>query len=208
MQTYKLYANNPNPRVLQDVAEVLRQGGVVIYPTDSVYAIGCDALNQHAVERIYQYRKEEQKAGHLSIICRDISQASDYVRISDRQFRVMRRNLPGPFTFILESGLRLPKVFRSRKTVGIRVPSQPILHALLEELDRPLLTTSLKVQLADDDADDAISYMTDPFLIEEAFQNQADVLIDGGYGEDLPSTVVDLTGDEPVIVRQGAGDLQ
>lgn len=208
MQTYKLYARNPNQRILQEVAEVLRQGGVVIYPTDSVYAIGCDALNQHAVERIYQYRKDEQRAAqHLSIICRDISQASEYVRISDRQFKVMRSHLPGPFTFILEAGLRLPKVFRSRKTVGIRVPEQPILHALLEELDRPLLTTSLRVPVSEEEADDELSYMTDPFLIEEAFQNQADVLIDGGYGEDQPSTVVDLTGDEPEIIRQGVGEL-
>lgn len=208
MQTYKLYARNPNQRVLQEVAEALRQGAVVIYPTDSVYAIGCDALNQHAVERIYQYRKDEQRTSSpLSIICRDISQASEYVRISDRQFKVMRRHLPGPFTFILEAGLRLPKVFRSRKTVGIRVPDQPILHALLEALDRPLLTTSLRVPVSEDEVEEELSYMTDPFLIEETFQNQADILIDGGYGEDQPSTVVDLTGDEPEIVRQGVGEL-
>ena len=205
MRTYKLYANNPNPRILQDIAEVIRDGGIVIYPTDSVYAIGCDALNQRAVERIYQYRREEQKEGHLAIICRDISQAADYVRISDRQFKVLRRHLPGPFTFILEAGLKLPKVFRSRHTVGIRIPDQPILRALLDELDGPLLTTSLKAPT--DDADDELSYMTDPFLIEEAFQHQADVLIDGGYGENQPSTVVDLTGDEPEVIRQGVGDF-
>jgi len=206
MRTYKLYANNPNVRILQDVARVIADGGIVIYPTDSVYAIGCSALNQHAVERIYQYRKEEQKTGHLSIICRDISQAAEYVRISDRQFKLIRKNLPGPFTFILEAGLKLPKVFRSRKSVGIRIPDQPILRALLEELDGPLLTTSLKAMVEDEE--EAISYMTDPFLIEEAFQNQADVLIDGGYGLDQPSTVVDLTGDEPEILRQGVGELQ
>lgn len=207
MQTYKLYANNPNPRVLQDIAQVIRDGGVVIYPTDSVYAIGCDALNQRAVEKIYQYRKEEAKQSHLSIICRDISQADEYTRISKEQFKIMHRHLPGPFTFILEAGLKLPKVFRSRKTVGIRIPDNAILHALLEELDGPLLTTSLKAPVDEDDAD-AVSYMTDPFLIEETFQNQADVLIDGGYGEDQPSTVVDLTGEEPEIIRQGVGSLQ
>lgn len=209
MQTHKLYAKNPNVRILQEIAQTVRDGGIIIYPTDSVYAIGCNALNQHAVERIYQYRKEEQKEGHLSIICRDISQAAEYVRISDRQFKVMRKHLPGPFTFILEAGLKLPKVFRSRKTVGIRIPDQPILHALLEELDAPLLTTSLKAPVDDDvDPDEAVSYLTDPFLIEEAFQNQADILIDGGYGEEMPSTVVDLMGDEPEIVRQGAGVLE
>ena len=207
MQTYKLYATNPNPRVLQDIAQVIRDGGVVIYPTDSVYAIGCDALNQRAVEKIYQYRKEEAKQSHLSIICRDISQAGEYTRISKEQFKLMHRNLPGPFTFILEAGLKLPKVFRSRKTVGIRIPDNAILHALLEELDGPLLTTSLKLPVEDDDAD-AVSYMTDPFLIEETFQNQADVLIDGGYGEDQPSTVVDLTGEEVTILRQGVGELR
>lgn len=207
MQTYKLYANNPNPRVLQDIAQVIRDGGVVIYPTDSVYAIGCDALNQRAVEKIYQYRKEEAKQSHLSIICRDISQADEYTRISKEQFKLMHRNLPGPFTFILEAGLKLPKVFRSRKTVGIRIPDNGILQALLDELDGPLLTTSLKAPVEDDDPD-AVSYMTDPFLIEETFQNQADVLIDGGYGEDQPSTVVDLTGEEAEILRQGVGVLR
>lgn len=207
MQTYKLYANNPNPRILQDIAQVIRDGGVVIYPTDSVYAIGCDALNQRAVEKIYQYRKEEEVSkSPLSIICRDISQADEYTRISKEQFKLMHRHLPGPFTFILEAGLRLPKVFRSRKNVGIRIPDNAILQALLAELDGPLLTTSLKAPVTDDNAD-AVSYMTDPFLIEEAFQHQADVLIDGGYGEENPSTVVDLTGDEPVVVRQGAGEF-
>lgn len=206
MQTYKLYATNPNPRVLQDIAQVIRDGGVVIYPTDSVYAIGCDALNQRAVEKIYQYRKEEAKQSHLSIICRDISQADEYTRISKEQFKLMHRNLPGPFTFILEAGLKLPKVFRSRKTVGIRIPDNGILQALLEELDGPILTTSLKAPVEEDDPD-AVSYMTDPFLIEETFQNQADVLIDGGYGENQPSTVVDLTGEEAEIVRQGVGEL-
>ena len=206
MQTYKLYANNPNPRILQDIAQVIRDGGVVIYPTDSVYAIGCDALNQRAVERIYQYRKEEAREGALSIICRDISQANEYTRISKEQFKLMHRHVPGPFTFILEAGLRLPKVFRSRKTVGIRIVDNKILQALLEELGTPLLTTSLKAPVDADDAD-AVSYMTDPFLIEEAFQHQADILIDGGYGEDNPSTVVDLTGEEPMILRQGVGAL-
>lgn len=204
MQTYKLYENNPNTRILQDIAQVIHDGGVVIYPTDSVYAIGCDALNQRAVERIFQYRKEEAREGALSIICRDISQANEYVRVSKEQFKLMHRLVPGPFTFILEAGLKLPKVFRSRKTVGIRIVDNKILQALLEELDTPLLTTSLKAPVDAEDAD-AVSYMTDPFLIEETFQHQADILIDGGYGEENPSTVVDLTGEEPIILRQGAG---
>ncbi|MBQ7237454.1 MAG: threonylcarbamoyl-AMP synthase [Bacteroidales bacterium] len=207
MQTYRLYENNPNPRILSDIAEVIKQGGIVIYPTDSVYAIGCDALNQRAVERIYQYRREEVRTSHLSIICRDISQADEYTKISKEQFKLMHRNLPGPFTFILEAGLKLPKVFRSRKTVGIRIPNNKILQALLEELDNPILTTSLKAPVEEDDADH-ISYMTDPFLIEETFQNQADILIDGGYGEDIPSTVIDLSEGDVTLFRQGAGILK
>ena len=207
MQTYRLYENNPNPRILSDIAEVISQGGIVIYPTDSVYAIGCDALNQRAVERIYQYRREEVRTSHLSIICRDISQADEYTKISKEQFKLMHRNLPGPFTFILEAGLKLPKVFRSRKTVGIRIPNNKILQALLEELDNPILTTSLKAPVEEDDADH-ISYMTDPFLIEETFQNQADILIDGGYGEDIPSTVIDLSEGDVTLLRQGAGILK
>ena len=207
METYKLYENNPNTRILSDIADTIKKGGIIIYPTDSVYAIGCDALNQHAVERIYQYRREEVKASHLSIICRNISQADVYTKISKEQFKLMHRNLPGAFTFILEAGLKLPKVFRSRKTVGIRIPDNKILQALLDELDNPILTTSLKAPVDDDDADH-ISYMTDPFLIEEAFQNQADILIDGGYGQDIPSTVVDLSEGEVNILRQGAGNLE
>ena len=207
MQTYRLYENNPNPRILSDIAEVIKQGGIVIYPTDSVYAIGCDALNQRAVERIYQYRREEVRTSHLSIICRDISQADEYTKISKEQFKLMHRNLPGPFTFILEAGLKLPKVFRSRKTVGIRIPNNKILQALLEELDSPILTTSLKTPVEEDD-EDHISYMTDPFLIEETFQNQADILIDGGYGEDIPSTVIDLSEGDVTLLRQGAGILK
>lgn len=207
MQTYKLYENNPNTRILQDIATAISHGAIVIYPTDSVYAIGCDALNQRAVEKIYQYRKEDAKEGHLSIICRDISQADEYTKISKEQFKLMHRHLPGPFTFILEAGLRLPKVFRSRKTVGIRVPDNKILKALLDELDGPILTTSLKVPMQEDEEMD-MGYMTDPFLIEETFQHQADILIDGGYGLDQPSTVVDLSGDEPEILRQGVGILE
>ncbi|MCR5361441.1 MAG: threonylcarbamoyl-AMP synthase [Bacteroidales bacterium] len=207
MQTYKLYENNPNTKILSEIADVIRDGGIVIYPTDSVYAIGCDALNQHAVEKIYQYRKEEAKMSHLSIICKDISQADEYTKISKEQFKLMHRNLPGPFTFILEAGLKLPKVFRSRKTVGIRIPNNKILQALLEELDNPILTTSLKLPVEEGDENE-ISYMTDPFLIEETFQNQADILIDGGYGKEMPSTVVDLSDEEVNIIRQGAGILE
>lgn len=204
MDIFTLYNNNPDLRLIEKIARRIHDGEVIIYPTDSVYAIGCDALNQKAVERIYRYRsaeKEEKKP--LSIICRDISQVDEYTRFNNEQFKLMRKNLPGPFTFILEAGLKLPKVFRSRKTLGIRIPDQPILHALLEELGQPLLTASLKYERDEDELD----YMTDPDLIAEAFENQADFLINGGIGEELPSTVVDLTqGVE--ILRQGVGELE
>ena len=204
MDIYRLYDNNPDLRIIEIIAARLRDGAVIIYPTDSVYAIGCDALNQRAVERIYRYRGQEEQHKPFSIICRDISQADEYTRFSDRQFKVMRRNVPGPFTFVLEAGMKLPKVFRARKTLGIRIPNQPILHALLEELGTPLLTASLKHEGDDYEAGE---YMTDPDVIADTFARQADLLIDGGPGLELPSTVVDLTGPEPVVLRPGAGEL-
>lgn len=202
MQTYILYEKNPNLKVIGQIVDVIRDGGIIIYPTDSVYAIGCDALNTRAVEKIYQYRKEEGK--RLSIICRDISQADEYTRITNDQYKILRKNLPGPFTFILEASLKLPKIFRSRKTIGIRIPDQPILHAILEELGTPLLTASLKY---DKDDNEENEYMTDPDLIAEAFDKQADILVYGGYGNDQPSTVVDLSEGEVEIIRQGVGEL-
>lgn len=204
MDTYVLYEKNPNLKIIDQIVDVIREGGVIIYPTDSVYAIGCDALNTRAVERIYQYRKDEAQKSY-SIICRDISQADEYTRITKPQFKLMNRNLPGPFTFILEAGLKLPKVFRTRRTIGIRIPDQPILHALLEALGTPLLTASLKYDK--DDMEEG-EYMTDPDIIADVFDHQADALIYGGMGNDQPSTVVDLTGDEPEIVRQGVGELE
>lgn len=205
MLSYPLFEKSPNLKYIEQIVATLRDGGIIIYPTDSVYAIGCDALNTRAVERIYQYRKDEAHEKSYSIICRDISQADEYTRISKAQFKVMNRNTPGPFTFILEAGLKLPKVFRSRKTIGVRIPNQPILHALLEELGSPLLTASLKY---DSDEYQEDEYMTDPDVIAEVFDRQADILIYGGKGEVIPTTVVDLTGDEPVILREGAGELQ
>lgn len=205
MQTFVLYDKNPNLRVVEQVVEMIRDGAIVIYPTDSVYAIGCDALNVRAVERIYRYRGQDEQKTPLSIICRDISQANEYTRISNDQFKLIRKNVPGPFTFILEAGLKLPRIFKSRKTLGIRIPDSPILHVLLEELGTPLLTASLKY-----DKDDGVGaeYMTDPDLIAEIFDKQADILIYGAPGEECPSTVVDLSAGEVEIVRQGVGELQ
>lgn len=206
MDTVRLYEKDPDMKVVGRVATIVRNGGIVIYPTDSVYAIGCDALNARAVERVYKYRGDEVSARRpLSIICRDIAQAGQYARFDDDQFKLMRRNLPGPFTFILEAGHRLPKLFKSRKTIGIRIPANGILRALLDELDAPLLTASLKDGRG---AGDDGAYMTDPDLIAEAFDKQADLLIDGGLGDDQPSTVVDLSGGGVDIIREGVGVLR
>lgn len=205
MKVYTLYEKNPDLRTIEQIATVIRNGGIIIYPTDSVYAIGCDALNARAVERIYKYRGQETARTPLSIICRDISQACEYARFNDDQFKLMRRNLPGPFTFILEAGHKLPKIFKARKTIGIRIPANNILHTLLEELDAPLLTASLKYDKNDNEGNE---YMTDPELIAETFANQADLLIHGGYGNDRPSTVVNLADGEIEIIRQGVGDLE
>jgi tRNA threonylcarbamoyl adenosine modification protein (Sua5/YciO/YrdC/YwlC family) len=205
MERITLYDKNPDLRLVERIVAVIRDGGIVIYPTDSVYAIGCDALNARAVERIYKYRAQEATRSPLSIICRDISQVCEYARFNDDQFKLMRRNLPGPFTFILEAGHKLPKIFKARKTLGIRIPDSGILHALLEELGTPLLTASLKYEKG---GAEEREYMTDPDLIAEAFDRQADILIDGGYGLDQPSTVVNLADGDVEIVRQGVGELE
>jgi tRNA threonylcarbamoyl adenosine modification protein (Sua5/YciO/YrdC/YwlC family) len=205
MERITLYDRNPDLRQVERIAATIRDGGIVIYPTDSVYAIGCDALNARAVERIYKYRAQEAARSPLSIICRDISQVCEYARFNDDQFKLMRRNLPGPFTFILEAGHKLPKILKARKTLGIRIPDSGILHALLEELGTPLLTASLKYEKG---GQEEREYMTDPDLIAEAFERQADILIDGGYGQDQPSTVVDLSDGDVTIVRQGVGELE
>lgn len=197
----KIYPDNPNEKEVDKAVKLLKEGGVLIYPTDSVYAMGCDALNVRGVERIYKYRGVEGQKALLSIICYDLSNISEYARVSNNQFKILKKNLPGPFTFILEASNRLPKIYKMRKTVGIRVPDNAITRALVKGLDNPILTASIK------DDDEVIEYITDPELIFEKYQNHVEAVIDGGYGNNEPTTVVDLTGEEPVIVRQGIGEL-
>ncbi|MGL4292816.1 MAG: L-threonylcarbamoyladenylate synthase [Bacteroidales bacterium] len=197
----KIYPENPNEKEVDKVVKLLRDGGMIIYPTDSVYAMGCDALNVRGVEKIYKYRGVDAQKALLSIICYDLSNISEYARVNNNQFKILKKNLPGPFTFILEASNRLPKIYKMRKTVGIRVPDNNIVRAIVRQLDNPLLTASIK------DEDDVIEYTTDPELIFEKYQSRVDAVIDGGYGNNEPTTVVDLTGDEPVIVRQGIGEL-
>jgi len=198
----KIYPENPNSREIDKVVQVLRDGGLVIYPTDTVYAIGCDALNVRAVEKICKMKNIDPRKVNLSIICYDLSNISEYVKVDNSTFKLMKRNLPGPFTFILNANNNLPKIYKNRKTVGIRVPDNNIIRELVRESGNPILTTSIH-----DDEDEIIEYFTDPELIHEKYENEVDIVIDGGMGGIEPSTIVDCTVDEYVIVRQGKGEL-
>lgn len=198
----KIYPENPNPKELDKVVNVLRDGGLIIYPTDTVYAIGCDALNVRAVEKICRMKNINPQKSNLSIICYDLSNLSEYAKVSNAAFKLMRKNLPGAFTFILPTSSELPKIYKNRKEVGIRVPDNNIVRQLVKELGNPILTTSIH-----DEDDDILEYATDPELIFEKYQKEVDVVIDGGYGNLIPSTVVDCTTDDFEIVRQGKGEL-
>lgn len=197
----RLYEENPNQREIARIAEILKNGGVVIYPTDTVYAIGCDALNVRAVEEVCQLKGINPNKALLSIICYDLSNISEYARVDNNTFKLMKRNLPGPFTFILNTTSNLPKIYKTRKTVGIRVPANNIIRELIRELGNPIMTTSIK------DDDEMIEYTTDPELIYEKYEKMVDVVIDGGYGGIDGSTVVDCTSGEFEIIRQGKGEL-
>ena len=198
----KIYPENPNPRVIDKVIDVLRDGGLVIYPTDTVYAIGCDALNVRAVEKICQMKGINPQKSNLSIICYDLSNLSEYAKVSNSAFKLMKKHLPGPFTFILPTSSELPKIYKNRKEVGIRVPDNNIIRTLVKELGNPILTMSVH------DDDDMIEYSTDPELIHEKYEDTVDIVIDGGYGGSEASTVVDCTTDYFEIIRQGKGILE
>ncbi|MDR1809534.1 MAG: threonylcarbamoyl-AMP synthase [Prevotella sp.] len=197
----KLYSENPNTKEIIRIADILRNGGLVVYPTDTVYAIGCDALNVRAVEKICRIKNINPLKSHLSIICYDLSNISEYARVDTPVFKTMKKNLPGPFTFILNTTSVLPKIYKNKKTVGIRVPDNNIVRELVRELGNPMMTTSIK------DDDEIIEYSTDPELIYEKFRDVADVVIDGGYGGLEASTIVDCTNGGIEIVRQGKGEL-
>lgn len=198
----KLFEDGPNTKDVLKIVEILEKGGVIIYPTDTVYAIGCDIYNVKAVQRVAWLKGVKPEKANFSMICRDLSNISEYAKVGNEVFKVMKRTLPGPFTFILNATNKLPNVLMNRrKTIGIRVPDNRIVMALVEELGHPLLTTSVR------DEDDVVEYMTDPELIYEKYRNQVDMVIDGGYGRNVASTVVDCTGGEIEIVRQGLGEL-
>ncbi len=197
----KLYENNPNPQQIRQVAEVLRNGGIIIFPTDSVYAFGCAIFNSKGVETIAKIKNKDLRRSDLSFVCHEMSQISEYAKMEDDAFKLMKKNLPGAFTFILNGSSRLPKLFKNRKTVGIRMPANKIALEIVRELGEPMMTSSIFTD------EDTLEYVTDPELIEEKYGNLVDLVIDGGYGGLEPSTIIDFTGDEAEIIRQGAGEL-
>ena len=198
----KIYPENPNPREIAKVVKALQDGELIVYPTDTVYAIGCDALNVRAVERICRMKGVNPQKSNLSIICSDLSNLSEYAKVNNATFKLMKKNLPGPFTFILPTSSELPKIYKNRKEVGIRVPDNNIVRTLVAGLGNPLLTMSVH-----DEDDELIEYSTDPELIHEKYANQVSIVIDGGMGGIEPSTVVDCTDDEFEVIRQGKGEL-
>ncbi|HNX66601.1 MAG TPA: L-threonylcarbamoyladenylate synthase [Bacteroidales bacterium] len=200
----KLYAENPNTDQVRRVTWLLDQGGIIICPTDTIYAMACDIRASRAIEKIARFKGLNPANPAMSFIFNNFSQLSDYTVIRDNDvFRLLKRNLPGPFTFIVKANNQVPALFRNKKkTVGIRIPDNNIILELIRDLGRPLITSSLH------EHDDVIEYMTDPELIHEKYRDFADMVIDGGYGGNIPSTVVDCTGDEPVVVRQGLGILE
>ena len=201
MKILKMYTSNINDRFMDEVIDTLRDGGIVIYPTDTLYAIGCDALKNNAIERICKIKGINPQRTNLSIVCSDISQASQYARIDNRAFQLLRENLPGAFTFILPAASTLPKVFKGRKTVGIRVPDNVIACEIAARLGNPILTTSIEW---DDDPEDGCN----PQAIALKYEDIVDIVIDGGSGELTPSTIVDCTDSAAAeIMREGKGEL-
>jgi len=200
----RIYPENPNPKAIEQVVQVLRKGGLIIYPTDTVYGLGCDITNHRAIEAVARIRNIKPEKANFSFICHDLSNLSDYTKpIDNTVYRVLKKALPGPFTFILNASGNVPKLLSSnKKTVGIRVPDNDIAREIVKQLGNPILSTSIK------DDDDIVEYSTDPELIHEKYENLVDLVIDGGYGGNIASTVVDVTSGEFEVLREGKGDLE
>lgn len=199
----KIYEENPNPKEIKKVVEVLQRGGLIIYPTDTVYGLGCDITNTKALERIARIKGVKLEKAKFSFICHDLSNLSDYVKqIDTSTFKVLKRALPGPYTFILPGAKTLPSVFKKKKTVGIRVPDNKIALEIVKQLGNPIVSTSIR------DEDWVIEYTTDPELILEKWGSLVDLVIDGGYGDNTASTIIDFSGPEAEIVREGKGSLE
>ncbi|MEZ5082658.1 MAG: L-threonylcarbamoyladenylate synthase [Bacteroidales bacterium] len=199
----KIYPDNPNPRHIKTVVECLKDGGVIIFPTDTIYALGCDIFKSRAIERIAQIKGVKKEKSNFSFLCHDLSHLSDFTRpLPNDVFKLMKSTLPGPFTFILEANNKVPKILhRKKKTVGIRVPDNAIPIDIIRLLGNPIMSTSIH------DEDEIIEYTTDPELIYEKFENLVDIVIDGGYGDNEPSTIIDCSGEEIIVVREGKGKL-
>ncbi len=198
----KIYNKNPNSKEIEKAVKVLKNGGLVIYPTDTVYGLGCDITNTKALERIAKIKGVKLVKANFSFICYDLSNLSAYVKqIDTPTYKILKRALPGAYTFILNGNNNLPKAFKKKKTVGIRVPDNNIIREIVRELGHPIVSTSIH------DEDDVIEYTTDPELIYEKWKGLVDLVIDGGYGDNLASTVIDLSQDEIQIIREGKGDV-
>lgn len=201
-QFIKIYPENPNADAIKKVVDVLKKGGLVIYPTDTVYGLGCDITNTKALEKIARIKGVKLAKANFSFICADLSNLSEYVKqIDTATFKILKRSLPGPYTFILPGNNNLPKDFKKKKTVGIRVPDNSIANAMVQALGNPIVSTSIR------DEDELLEYTTDPELIYEKWDNLVDIVIDGGYGDNTASTVVDLSDGEPEIIREGKGSI-
>lgn len=199
----KLYEDNPSEKYLKEIVKVLKNDGLIIYPTDTVYGLGCDINSKKALEKIALIKQIKLEKANLSFVCDSLSNLSDYVaQLDSATFKILKRNLPGPYTFILPGNNNLPKVFKKKKTVGIRVPNHKICTSIIAALGNPIVSTSIK------DDDDIIEYTTDPSLILEKWDKLVDIVIDGGYGNNIASTVIDLTTEEPYLIREGKGSIE
>ena len=198
----KIYPDNPQESFIVEVVKTLQKGGIIIYPSDTVYALGCDINNIKAMEKLAHIKKMKLDKAQFSIICNDLSHLSDFTRpIDTAVFRILKNNVPGPFTFILEANKNLPLAYKGKKTIGIRVPDHPVPQLIVQKLGHPIASTSIK------DDDEILEYSTDPELIAEKYDHLADIVIDSGYGDNMASTIVDLTSGEPEVLREGKGVL-
>jgi tRNA threonylcarbamoyl adenosine modification protein (Sua5/YciO/YrdC/YwlC family) len=199
---FKIYEKNPDARLIDRAVEILRNGGVIIYPTDTVYGLGCDITKTRALEKVARLKNVKLGKANFSFICYDLSNLSEYVKqIDTHVYKILKRTLPGPFTFILKGSNNLPKAFKKKTTVGIRIPDNNIIRTIIKELGNPIMSTSIY------DEDDVIEYTTDPELIYEKWENKVDLVIDGGYGGNIASTIVDLSDNEIKIIREGKGEI-
>jgi len=199
----KIYKENPSIKGIERIVSIVRNGGLIIYPSDTVYALGCDITNNRALERVAKIKGVKLAKANFSFVCKDLSNLSDYVKqIDTATFKLLKRALPGPYTFILPGNNNLPTVFKKKKEVGIRVPNNLITNTIIDVLGNPIVSTSIY------DEDEVVEYMTDPELIFEKWKDLVDVVVDGGYGDNIPSTVIDLTEGDPIVVREGKGSLE